>query len=81
MTNIDSIIRALGKLGLAAPQAPTLKLIKETDSRKVSGLAFRDLSPTADNQWFADGLATELISTLSNAKVVKGNRPTDDKRI
>ncbi|MFI5265102.1 MAG: toll/interleukin-1 receptor domain-containing protein, partial [Candidatus Kapaibacterium sp.] len=34
MTNIDAIIRALGKLGLEATQAPTLKLVKETDSRK-----------------------------------------------
>src|SRR5580692_4134604 len=34
MTNIDAIIRALGKLGLQATQAPTLKIVKETDSRK-----------------------------------------------
>jgi TolB-like protein/Flp pilus assembly protein TadD len=72
MTNIDSIIRALGKLGLEATQAPTLKLVKETDSRKsLMILPFDDLSPTADNQWFADGLATELISALSNVKSLK----------
>jgi TolB-like protein len=34
-------------------------------------LPFEDLSPTADNQWFADGLATELISALSNVKSLK----------
>ncbi len=72
MTNIDSIIRALGKLGLEATQAPTMKLVKETDGRKsLMILPFEDLSPTADNQWFADGLATELISALSHVKSLK----------
>ncbi len=72
MTNIDAIIRALGKLGLEATQAPTMKLVKETDGRKsLMILPFEDLSPTADNQWFADGLATELISALSNVKSLK----------
>ena len=72
MTNIDAIIRALGKLGLEATQAPTMKLVKETDSRKsLMILPFEDLSPTADNQWFADGLVTELISALSNVKALR----------
>jgi TolB-like protein/Flp pilus assembly protein TadD len=72
LTNLDSIIRALGKLGLKASQAPTLKIVKETDGRKsLMILPFEDLSPTADNQWFADGLATELISALSNVKSLK----------
>src|SRR5579872_992623 len=49
MTNIDAIIRALGKLGLEATQAPTLKLVKETDSRKsLMILPFEDMSPTGD---------------------------------
>jgi TolB-like protein len=72
MTNIDAIIRALGKLGLAATQAPTLKLVKETDSRKsLMILPFQDLSPTGDNGWFADGIANELISALSNIKSLR----------
>lgn len=72
MSNIDSIIRALGKFGLEATQAPMLKLVKETDSRKsLMILPFEDLSPTADNQWFADGLAAELISALSHVKSLK----------
>jgi len=72
MANIDSIIRALRKLGLQATQAPTLKLVKETDSRKsLMILPFDDLSPTADNQWFADGIASELISALSNIKSLR----------
>ncbi|HZK76200.1 MAG TPA: TIR domain-containing protein [Candidatus Kapabacteria bacterium] len=73
MTNIDAVIRALAKLGLeatGAPQPP--KIVKETDGRKsLMILPFEDLSPTADNAWFADGLATELISALSNVKALR----------
>ncbi|HET9137627.1 MAG TPA: TIR domain-containing protein [Candidatus Kapabacteria bacterium] len=73
MTNIDAIIRALGKLGLeatAALQAP--KIVKEADGRKsLMILPFEDLSPTGDNGWFADGIATELISALSNIKALR----------
>jgi len=72
MTNIDAIIRALGKLGLVATQAPTLKLVKETDPRKsLMILPFQDLSPIGDNAWFADGIAAELISALSNVKALR----------
>jgi len=72
MTNIDAIIRALGKLGLEATSAPTLKIVKETDSRKsLMILPFEDLSPTGDNGWFADGLVAELISALSNVKALR----------
>ena len=72
MTNIDAIIRALGKLGLEATQAPSIKLVKETDGRKnLMILPFEDMSPTGDNGWFADGLASELISALSNVKALR----------
>ncbi len=72
MTNIDAIIRALGKLGLEATSAPTMKLVKETDGRKsLMILPFEDLSPTADNEWFANGIVSELISALSNVKALK----------
>ena len=72
MTNIDSIIRAIGKLGLVATQAPTLKLVKETDARKsLMVLPFEDLSPTADNEWFTNGIVSELIQSLSNVKALK----------
>ncbi len=80
MTNIDAVLRALGKLGLAATQAPSLKLVHETDSRKsLMILPFEDLSPTADNQWFADGLASELISALSNVKALRVADPQATK--
>src|SRR5579872_1532380 len=72
MTNIDAIIRTLGKLGLEATQAPTLKIVKETDSRKsLMILPFEDLSPTGDNGWFADGIASELITALSHVAALR----------
>jgi adenylate cyclase len=72
MTNIDAIIRALGKLGLEATKAPELKVVKETDGRKsLMILPFEDLSPTGDNGWFADGIVSELIASLSNVKALR----------
>lgn len=72
MTNIDAIIRALGKLGLEATQAPTLKIVKESDLRKsLMILPFEDLSPTGDNQWFADGIVSEMIAALSHVKALR----------
>ncbi len=72
MTNIDAVIRALGRLGLEATSTPSIKLVHEPDGRKsLMILPFEDLSPTADNAWFADGLATELISALSYVKALR----------
>jgi adenylate cyclase len=72
MTNIDSVIRSLSKLGLEAMKAPELKIVKETDSRKsLMILPFEDLSPTGDNGWFSDGIANELISALSHVKALR----------
>ncbi len=72
MTNIDSVIRVLAKLGLEATQPPSIKLVKETDGRKsLMILPFEDLSPTGDNAWFADGIANELIAALSRLKQLR----------
>jgi adenylate cyclase len=80
MTNIDAVIRALGRLGLAATQAPSIKLVHETDARKsLMILPFEDMSPTGDNGWFADGLASELISALSNVKALRVADPQATK--
>ena len=81
MANIDAVIRALEKLGLeatGAPQPP--KIVKERDGRKsLMILPFEDLSPTADNGWFADGLVAELISVLSNVKSLRVSDPQATK--
>jgi adenylate cyclase len=73
MTNIDSVIRALAKLGLEATGAPQPPhIVKDSDGRKsLMILPFEDLSPTGDNGWFADGLASELISALSSVKALR----------
>lgn len=73
MTNIDGIIRALGKLGIEATGAPVApKIVKESDGKKsLMILPFEDLSPTGDNQWFTDGMASELISVLSKLKSLR----------
>jgi TolB-like protein len=34
-------------------------------------LPFEDMSPTGDNGWFADGIASELITALSNVKSLR----------
>ncbi|HEX5316935.1 MAG TPA: TIR domain-containing protein, partial [Candidatus Kapabacteria bacterium] len=83
MSNIDAIIRALGKLGLeatGAPQAPKIIRDAPRPARRGAGgealrkslmiLPFQDLSPTGDNGWFADGIVSELISALSNVKAL-----------
>ncbi len=73
MSNIDGIIRALGKLGLEATGAPVApKIVKEPGRKKsLMILPFEDLSPTGDNQWFTDGMASELIGSLSKIKVLR----------
>jgi adenylate cyclase len=73
MTNIDGVIRALGKLGLDAPQAPQPpRIAKETWGRKsLMILPFDDLSPTGYHGWFADGIVTELIAALSQIKALR----------
>jgi adenylate cyclase len=72
MTNIDAIIRALGKLGLEATKEPELKLVKETSGKKsLMILPFEDLSPTQDNSWFTDGIASEMVNSLSHVKALK----------
>jgi adenylate cyclase len=76
MTNIDAVIRALDKLGVmqAGSTAPRVgqSFQPATDDRKsLMILPFEDLSPTADNQWFADGIVSEMISALSNVKALR----------
>ena len=51
--------------GLGGEAAPA-------DTRKsLMILPFEDLSPTADNGWFADGIVSEMISALSNVKALR----------
>ncbi len=47
------------------------KVIKKDERKSLMILPFEDLSPTSDNGWFADGIASELISALSNIKSLR----------
>ena len=47
------------------------KVIKKDERKSLMILPFEDLSPTGDNGWFADGIASELISALSNVKSIR----------
>jgi adenylate cyclase len=72
ISNIDAILRGLGRLGLTATSAPVLKVEQDADTRKsLMILPFEDLSPTGDNGWFADGIVSELISALTHIKALR----------
>jgi adenylate cyclase len=103
ITNIDAIIRALGKLGIVRVESadlgtqagkdgvpgsarptraqptraqptraqPTRAQPTRDERKSLMILPFEDLSPTADNQWFADGIVSEMISALSNVKAIR----------
>jgi adenylate cyclase len=47
------------------------KIIHKDERKSLMILPFEDLSPTGDNGWFADGIASELISALSNVKSIR----------
>jgi len=79
IANHDAIIRALAKFGLLSlPEGentrPQLKdtVYHETHQR-LAVLPFEDHSPGKDNEWFADGMTDELISTLSKIEQLKVN--------
>jgi adenylate cyclase len=67
-TEFDAITAALHGFGIephkaqAGTPVPRVSLIV---------LPFDDLSPAQDNQWFADGLAGELIDSLTRIKSLK----------
>ena len=56
---------------VATEQLPIAAPAPEDDSIRIAVLPFDDLSPDHDNQWFADGMMDELISTLGSLDRVK----------
>jgi adenylate cyclase len=71
IANADAIIRALGKTGGEIGSIRPFKL-KDADSRKsLMILPFEDLSPAADNGWFADGIVSELINALGTIRTLR----------
>jgi TolB-like protein/Flp pilus assembly protein TadD len=58
--------------GIVRAHKHGVERIVQKDLRKtLMILPFEDLSPTHDNEWFADGIASELIGTLSNVKALR----------
>ncbi|HEY3876436.1 MAG TPA: TIR domain-containing protein [Candidatus Kapabacteria bacterium] len=66
-----AILQALEKLRSGVPTTEELSSFREDDIIRVAVLPFDDLSPQHDNQWFADGMMDELISTLGLIDRVK----------
>jgi TolB-like protein/cytochrome c-type biogenesis protein CcmH/NrfG len=72
----DQIVESLAKLGItpssSQPAASNQQPTPPKDDRKsLMILPFEDLSPTQDNAWFADGLMSEMISSLSHIKSLR----------
>jgi adenylate cyclase len=64
-TEFDAITQALASFGIVGRGEA-----KET-RKSLMVLPFEDLSPTQDNGWFTDGMASELVSTLSSIKSLR----------
>ncbi|MEI8134136.1 MAG: TIR domain-containing protein [bacterium] len=47
------------------------KVVKKDERKSLMILPFEDLSPTQDNGWFADGIASEMVNSLSYVKALK----------
>jgi TolB-like protein/Tfp pilus assembly protein PilF len=53
---------------VAAPLAPVAKPI---DPKSIAVLAFTDLSPAHDQEYFSDGMAEEILNALAQVKELK----------
>lgn len=71
ISDLDGIVRAIGKTASDALRIQTAPLRSGDDRKSLMILPFQDLSPTADNQWFADGIVNELIASLSKLKSLR----------
>jgi adenylate cyclase len=72
IANVDSVVKVLESLGMAAGSAPSMRLMQEVAGRKsLMILPFEDLSPEHDHRWFTDGMTSELITALTNVKALR----------
>jgi TolB-like protein len=77
LSDFEGILRSLTKLGLSvsesalAVSAEARNLQKQDTRKSLMVLPFEDLSPGKDNDWFADGLAGELIDALGHIKSLR----------
>jgi TolB-like protein len=79
--NTDSIVKALEQLKIRTSQSDTsIRPYAQTPTSKDIRLAilpFDDLSKEHDNEWFADGMLDELITTLGALEHLKVPSRTD----
>jgi adenylate cyclase len=47
------------------------KVIQKDERKSLMILPFEDLSPGGDNQWFAEGIVSEMITSLSHLKALR----------
>ena len=77
LSDFEGIIRSLMKLGVVRSNGPIAVGDSSSDHPKqdtrisLMVLPFEDLSPGKDNDWFADGLAGELIDALGHIKSLR----------
>lgn len=73
--NIEGITRALEKIGVIKEsnniqsnknRSSDIQYQKPETLIRLAVLPFEDLSPSHDNEWFADGMMDELIGTLGS---------------
>lgn len=74
--DFDSILRGLDRIGAIAgvtitPPKPATPAAPKDDRVSLAVLPFEDLSAGRDNEWFADGLADELINALSGIESLR----------
>jgi TolB-like protein len=70
ITNTLEKLRS-GKTALAAMQTLSASAVEADGKLRLAILPFHDLSPAKDNEWFADGMMDELISTLGSLAHLK----------
>ncbi|HET6510691.1 MAG TPA: TIR domain-containing protein [Candidatus Kapabacteria bacterium] len=77
-THLDKILERLKQFGVLGG-APLVSLRgpgsfshdQRAERKSLMVLPFLDHSPTHDNEWFADGIVTELITALSKTKQLR----------
>ena len=60
----------IGLLYFLYPYLKSAPAVAEAD-RSVAVLAFSDLSPNKDQEWFSDGLTQEILTSLANLSEIK----------
>ncbi|MEP7235910.1 MAG: TIR domain-containing protein, partial [Ignavibacteriota bacterium] len=71
-TDEEALTRTFGKLGIVLSSGPSRKSPSHphSDKKRLAVIPFEDLSQAKDQEWFSDGLAYELIDTLTKVEKI-----------